>query len=87
MKHLKIQYIGHFNTVRPTWPMQRYSQGFYEMPEMQYESEPILSVEIAKSDWDAMFDMYEEFHHAIQHPAVREAWEQYQIVKQLVKKS
>ena len=46
-----------------------------------------LSVEIAKSDWDAMFDMYEEFHHAIQHPAVREAWEQYQIVKQLVKKS
>ena len=86
MKHLKIQYVGHFSTARPTWPMQRYEQGYYEAPDIHYTHEPLLGVEIAKSDWDAMFDLYEEHMAARRHPAVQHAWEQYQMVKHLTNK-
>ena len=76
--------IGHLNNARPQWPI---AWARPDLGNIHYETEPIVSIEMCKRDWDEMFDMYEGHHKDIKHPAVRDAWEQYQMVRQLVKQN
>ena len=81
MRHLRIKPIGYLQTVRSApWSRDPYEPATYEIDKYQ---EPILSVEIDKQTWDAMFDLYEAHLNGHKHPAIRDAWEQYQMTLHL----
>ena len=89
MIHLKIRPIGYLNIAQPPWP-QALNSGCNQFSTQGYRSigsnqpqEAILQVELTKRDWDEMFDLYESHHRAMLNPAVRDAWEQYQIVRHM----
>jgi hypothetical protein len=72
--------------MRPQWPVQRHAP-WDSFDNIQYDSEPVLSVEIDKGTWEEMFDLYESHVKDRKHPAVRDAWEKYQLVRAMVRQN
>ena len=81
MKHLKIRPVGYMTTAQsPRWDFDPREPVSYDITGIR---EPILQVEIDKATWDAMFDLYEAHVNGHRHPAIQDAWDQYQMTLHL----
>lgn len=92
MIHLQIKLLGYINTAYPHWPVQSEpgindeqlrTLGVSDAFIQQHATEPVLQIQITKTEWDEMFDLYEQHVKGMSHPAVRDAWQQYLVARRL----
>lgn len=84
MNHLIIQHLGHKTLAQYQWPQPRAQ--WHDEVVVEYRTEPILQVEIDEPTWQQMYQLWNDHCDQQRHPAVRDAWEQYQMTKALARK-
>lgn len=67
----------------PGWPNWQQE----DTSKVYFRQVPLLRIEIPEEDWRQIQSIIEAWEHYDQHPATRDAWEKYEMTRQLVRRN